>query len=90
MKIGDDYEITSDKYNFILRQCYMGRDKRTRLPKQQYRETYYATLNQACGVVLAREVSKSMEGSCRDVIAAITNAQELIEASVRACGARRG
>ena len=83
MRIRDEYEITADRNNFILRQRLDSTDKAGN-PKDKFRETYYATLTQACECVLAREVSKSIEGSCQQVIVAVAHAQAAICASIAA------
>ena len=78
MKIGDEYEITADKYNFILRQWIQGEQ----VPRK--RETYYRTFEAACNEILAREQRKSMDGSALDVIRALSDAQRLVCASIAA------
>ena len=78
MRIGDEYEITADKYNFILRHWIQGQQ----VPRK--RETYYRTFEAACNEILAREQRKSMEGSAVDVIRALSEAQRLVCASIAA------
>ena len=53
MKIGR-FEITSDKFNWILIEHYDGRDKQGN-DKQQSRETYHGTLQQCCQEMIQRE-----------------------------------
>ena len=79
MRIGDEYEITADKYNFILRHLEQGAKKP--------RDTYYPTFEGACNAILAREQRQSMQGDALDVIRALSDAQRLVCASIAAAEA---
>ena len=79
MKIGDQYEITADKYNFILRHREQG--------AQKPRDTYYPTFEAACNAILAREQRQSMRGDALDVIRTLSDAQRLVCAAIAAAEA---
>jgi hypothetical protein len=71
LKVNDRFTIDKDKYNIIIIETYMGKDKNKK-PKQKTRETYHATLLQACGVIIDR----SGEGkTVEDVVDAINAAK---------------
>jgi hypothetical protein len=71
LKINDRFTIDRDKHNIIIIESYMGKDK-DKNPKPMTRESYHATLFQACGVIIDR----SGEGkTVEDVVDAINAAK---------------
>lgn len=77
MKIGPDYEITTDPYNWIVTEWVAGTDKDGN-PKRQAKRSYHASLHQACERVLGRIAGSAAAGTAEEVIAALTRAQAAI------------
>ena len=51
MKIGEDWELKSDKYQWILKEWRDGKDKDGN-PKRQCRETYHSNFRQVASKML--------------------------------------
>lgn len=74
MKIGR-FEITSDKYQWILSEEYVGVDKDGN-PKFHTRETYHGTLEQVCNTIVQREAK--FAGDLAEVIEIISRTAAII------------
>ncbi len=59
MKIGNDYEITTDKYQWILTH-YTDGTSREGLPIRAGRDTYFPTLGRALSSVQDEELRKAV------------------------------
>lgn len=81
MKIGPDFEITRDRYNYIVIEWANGTDKDGN-PKRQKRESYHGTLLQACNRVQARITDEALAGTVKEVIAAITRAEAAVRDAI--------
>ena len=77
MKIGPDFEITRDKYQWIVTHWEPGKD-RDGNPKRQPRQSYHATLLQACQRVLDALSGEAASGTAQEVIAAVRRAETAI------------
>jgi len=77
MKIGPNFEISADRYNVIVTEWVIGKDKQGNA-KRHPRESYHATLEQARKRVLERLGDDALGGSLSEVIAAIARAQAAI------------
>ena len=58
MKVGDKYEITSDKYQWILTEYVDGKDK-DGYPKIQPRDSYHGTIQQCCETIIQRDAKQA-------------------------------
>jgi hypothetical protein len=74
MKIGR-FEITADKYQFILTENYLGIDKKDRSDKMQKRLSYHASLEQVCNTIIERDAKEALDGDVYAVIEAITKSK---------------
>lgn len=77
MKIGPDFEITRDRFQWIVTQWVAGQDKDGN-PKRHARESYHATLLQACQRVLEANAGEAATGTAQEVVAALARAQAAI------------
>ena len=84
MKIGR-FEISNDKYQWILTEYYDGRDKNGN-PKMQSRENYFGTLEQVCLEIVNRD-SKLADDVAGMIEAMSESARRISEACA---GIRRG
>lgn len=75
MKIGDKYEITSDRFQWILTERYMGKDNKGN-DKEHTRESYYATLEQCCNQIVQRDAKQAE--TVEQVVTAILESTWLI------------
>jgi len=73
MKIGR-FEITADKHQFILTENYLGKT-REGADKINQRDTYHATLEQACNTIVERDSKEALDGDVYAVIEAITKSK---------------
>lgn len=81
MKIGR-FEITADRYQFILREHYLGISRKDGADKAQERLTFHATLEQCCQAIIQREASEALHGDVYAVMDAIDNAKlEIMQAT---------
>jgi len=56
IKISEDFECETDKYQWILHQWYDGKDKDGKT-KRQTKQTYHSSLAQVCDVVIDKSAS---------------------------------
>ena len=80
MKVGR-FEITADRYQFILNEACPCFDKDGN-DSTRARLTYHATLEQACQAIIQREASEALQGDIYAVMDAIDNAKlEILQAT---------
>lgn len=77
MKIGPDFEITTDPYNWIVTRWVAGKDKDGN-PKRQPHRTYHGSLLQASTRVLDALAADAAGGTAAEVVAAVQRAQAAI------------
>ena len=77
MKIGPDFEITTDRWNWIVTES-SDSTKKNGTPHRHQHRTFHPTLEDACEFVLSRRVAGSMDGGPEAVVAAIRAASALI------------
>lgn len=73
MKIGR-FEITADKYQFILTESYVGLDNKGN-DKTHKRDSYHASLEQCCNEIVQRDAKEALNGDAYKVIEAITKSK---------------
>lgn len=83
VKIGPDFEISTDPHNWIVTRWVAGQDKDGN-PKRHPKQTYHASLKQACLSVLDDLAADAAAGTAQEVIAAIARAETAI------CDATKG
>lgn len=69
MKIGN-FEITADKFNFILTETYEGKDKDGGV-KLQTKQSYYGLLEDALQAIVNKAASDQVFGDANTLIAAL-------------------
>ena len=74
MKIGR-FEITADKYQFILTENYLGTSKADGTDKMQQRDSYHASLEQCCNTIIQRDIKEALGSDIYAVIEAITKSK---------------
>ena len=57
IKIGNDYEVTADKYQFILNTRSDGKDKDDQ-PKDVWNKTFHASIEQIAKAIVDKEAKK--------------------------------
>ena len=57
IKINDEFSMDRDKYQWILYQSYLGKD-RDGNPKTHTRETYYSKLDQIAGAIIDKSAKR--------------------------------
>ncbi len=57
MQINENYQLESDKWQWILKSRYLGKDKDGN-PKYHWKETYHRTLDQVAEKVVNLEAKK--------------------------------
>lgn len=65
IKVGDLYEITTDKYQYILTTKYTGKDKDGN-EKQQTSSTYHGTIKQVVASIADSELKKAFTAGVID------------------------
>lgn len=85
MKIGEQFEITADRYNWVLTERTPGTNKDGE-PTTRERQTYHGSLDQACQAALNRKAVEASDGTAEDVIKAVQAASEAIRLTVETAG----
>lgn len=76
--IGEDYKLTADKMQFILSTRYVGKDKKTQQPKDQWSETYHPTFKQVANYICERELKESLQEDLKTAISSFEQKIDLL------------
>ena len=71
IKFNDRFTAERDKYQWILKEHYMGKAVKDKPAKMQCKESYYGTLRQVCNAVIDRSA-----GDCESLGEVITMLDE--------------
>ena len=90
IKINDNFEIDCDGTEFVLKEKYMGKDKETKEPKEQfYPDRYYPSLESCCKMLIDRMVvsaNKDNQMTAPGILNAIAKAQFEIANAIKDAG----
>lgn len=82
MKIGN-FEITADKFNFILTETYEGKDKAGNPKTQVSEQRYYGRLEDALQAIVTKAETDHVFGDASTLIAGITMVRDSIVQALR-------
>ncbi len=80
MKINEDFEVERDAYQWILTQWRDGINPKTKEPTRSKRQTYHATLEQVCGVIVERQCGQCE--SLSEIIALMKDVKQALMGSI--------
>ena len=76
IKINDEFSMDRDKYQWILHQTYMGRNKITGEPKPQSRQTYYSRIDQIAKAIIDKSLKRC--DTAEDILSYLSSAEAIV------------